>query len=89
MAHRVELLVIAAEFTGVVTAGCDLGAQREHQHADGGQPHEDTPGGRGKGKRRRQGPTSVDPTLRNIATFRASKPELHSFCWEADGRKLT
>lgn len=46
MAHRVELLVIAAEFTGVVTAGRDLGAQREHQHADGGQPHEDTPWGR-------------------------------------------
>lgn len=55
MAHRVELLVIAAEFTGVVTAGRDLGAQREHQHADGGQPHEDTPWGRGTGKRRRQG----------------------------------
>lgn len=66
MAHRVELLVIAAEFTGVVTAGRDLGAQREHQHADGGQPHEDTPWGRGTGKRRRQGWTSVDPTLRSM-----------------------
>lgn len=89
MTHRVELLVIAAEFTGVVTAGCDLGAQREHQHTDGGQPHEDTPGGRGKRKRRHQGLTSVDQTLRNIATFHAIKPELHSFCWEVDGRKLT
>lgn len=49
--HRVEFLVVATELTRVVIAGCNLGAQGEHQHTDGRQPHEDTPAGReGKGR---------------------------------------
>lgn len=63
MAHRVELLVIAAEFTGVVIAGCDLGAQREHQHADGGQPHEDAPVGKRQGEEKASGPDFHGPDI--------------------------
>lgn len=48
--HRVEFLVVATEFARVVVAGCNLGAQGEHQHTDGGQPHEDTPAGREGGQ---------------------------------------
>lgn len=44
--HRVEFLVVATELTRVVITGCNLGAQGEHQHTDGRQPHEDTPAGR-------------------------------------------
>lgn len=55
MAHRVEFLVIAAEFTRAVTTGCDLGAQREHQHTDGGQPHKDAPVGKRRGEEKASG----------------------------------
>lgn len=49
--HRVEFLVVATELTQVVVTGCNLGAQGEHQHTDGGQPHEDAPAGeRGGGE---------------------------------------
>ena len=44
-AHRVEFLVVATELTGVVITGCNLGAQGEHQHTDGSQPHKDAPAG--------------------------------------------
>lgn len=57
--HRVEFLVVATELTRVVVAGCNLGAQGEHQHTDGGQPHKDTPAGKSRGmegeKRRNRG----------------------------------
>lgn len=46
-AHGVEFLVVATQLTGVVITGCNLGAQGEHQHTDGSQPHKDTPAGGG------------------------------------------
>jgi hypothetical protein len=58
-AHWVESLVVAAELTRDVIAGRDLGAQGEHQHTDGGQPHEHTPsrkGAEGRESRGRLGP---------------------------------
>lgn len=57
--HRVEFLVVATKLTRVVITGCNLGAQGEDQHTDGGQPHEDTPVGRTEkreeGKKRPRG----------------------------------
>lgn len=53
--HRVEVLVVATELTRVVVTGCNLGAQSEHQHTDGGQPHEDTPAGQERAERKRRG----------------------------------
>lgn len=32
-----------------MAAGCDLGAQREHQHTNGGQAHKHTPMGKQEG----------------------------------------
>lgn len=76
--HRVEFLVVATELTGVVITGCNLGAQGEHQHTDGGQPHEDTPAGRegGGGKEEalaQAGPWELGPGSRKDA-FLKSKP---------------
>lgn len=75
MAHRVEFLVIAAEFTHAVTTGCDLGAQREHQHTDGGQPHKDAPAGKRGGEKRHQSWPPSGPDTEEHSTFLASKPQ--------------
>lgn len=77
--HRVEFLVVATELTQVVVTGCNLGAQGEHQHTDGGQPHEDAPagkrGGGEHGMRRAWG--KLDPRNRagcREVAFLNSKP---------------
>lgn len=80
MAHRVEFLVIAAEFTRAVTTGCDLGSQREHQHTDGGQPHKDTPAGKRGGEDGHQSWLPLDLTPSNTGTFLTSKPR-QRFHW--------